>query len=110
LVGDLTREDARMAQARRGYVYAIPPIDRFDPLGWRIPDAVGEAWDLVDTALAEIAKHEFWEDRITAGPYVMPLPMPEYHDQPWAVAVKIENNGTVFVWSSVELPHLSEWR
>lgn len=108
-----TMEDAmigREAETEKGVVYALPaPIDNFEWLGWRRPTA--EAQEVVDWAMGRIKQHRLWEPEGDDQAWVMPLPSldEEPAERRWAVAHKISNNGTTFVWSPAPLPWLEEW-
>lgn len=92
-------------------VYELGPIDAWEDEGWtkHIPGTADVLDDAVFTAMRIIETAPRFEtplrdDRI----WWMRLPMPGYADAAYAVAVKIDNNGTTFIWSPVELPWLRQ--
>lgn len=66
----------------------------------------------VRRALGIIRTHPFYREALAerTGPWYMPMPSAEYEDGiRYAVALKIVNNGTTFVWSPCELPWLTPY-
>jgi hypothetical protein len=108
-----------------GYVYRLPPIDFFDREGWTPygdqpddlygPDDIELAGDdaalddAIATAVRVISTSPLYEPSLRSGPWYMRLPVEGYADAAYAVAIKIDNNGTVFVWSPFELPWLAKY-
>jgi hypothetical protein len=91
-----------------GFVYTLPPVDFFAEEGWTEPPS--EAAATVEFALRRIQQARSWEPQVRTGPMVMRLPTEGYADPMWAVLVKIDNNGTTFVWSPFPLPHLIQYQ
>lgn len=113
--------------SERGHTYWLAPIDWW--YGWMTPGGlVDHAWfvnglltiedcerleaeigSIVDHALAEM-RRAGWEGDVQEGPFVAALPVDLDNCGPmdFLVAVKQENNGSVFIWSPVALPWLSE--
>lgn len=94
------------------HVYVLPPIDYFEDRGWTEFDyrggLPGGLLESAYRALRVISTHPFYEDEIRSS-WAMPLPTADYEGMCYAVALKIDNNGTTFIWSPCELPWLSEW-
>ena len=116
--------DAPMAAEPRvtkasGYVYDVTYIDFW--YGWHDPwapqtpnhepvdpDQVRWIAASVIRAIRDIARVTGWEGDIRGGPYVAPVPGPDYEpERGWFVALKQDNNGTTYLWSPVALPWLA---
>jgi hypothetical protein len=96
----------------REHVYALPPIDNFSALGWTPYAAKGADGDLdaaVERALSIIASSPLYETEWRQDPQWMRLPSEDYESAVYTIALKIDNNGTTFVWSPCELPWLADY-
>jgi hypothetical protein len=104
-----------------GYVYDMGPnTDRW--VGWQSPtDAAGqgkagfqEDWQQDIDAVVEHAKEQFrartgWEGDVREGPFIAGLMPPEDGKEfTFAVAIKQDNNGWIYVWSPYELGWLAQ--
>jgi hypothetical protein len=102
-----------MTNKREEHVYELPPIDNFGTLGWTPHAASGGDAHLdeaVVRALSVIATSPLYETEWREpNPYWMRLPSEDYEPGAYAVALKIDNNGTTFVWAPCALPWLSEY-
>lgn len=86
---------------KKWFVYAIAPID----VGWEYAQRIGI--HAVPREIREAAAEIGWEGDVRGDACVVFL-MPEDTTFVGGFAWKQDNNGTCFVASSVELPHLSE--
>jgi|SRR5215813_13792391 len=100
------------------YVYAIPPVDHW--IGWQdAKDLVGDSpyGDKIDPAefrafwnqAKVLGRKAGWEGDLSGGPLVAGMLDYDYSSR-FMVAWKQSNNGTTFIASEFELPHLgSGW-
>lgn len=97
------------------YLYSTGPIDHFGPLlSVEAFDerGVGEpVREFIERCLRDLAEETAFDpEEIAAGPWVSALPDGGGGNYPaLVVMVKASTNGTVYVASPVELPHLSEY-
>lgn len=112
-----------MADLPAGYVYDMGPnTDRW--VGWSTKDDVvshgkaslDEDWTPYIDAAIEHATQQFrdrtgWEGDVREGPYLAGLmPHEEGEEFTFAVALKQDNNGWIYVWSPYELSWLGDHR
>lgn len=98
------------------HVYALPPIDFWG--GWSSVEDATTQWGgsrlierwRYERVLAEafvLASDAGWEGDIREGPFIAGLPHEHAGGKPvFMIAWKQDNNGTTFVASPVQLPHL----
>jgi len=107
---------------KKVYIYEMPPIDYFVPfktLEQIIVDVEKEVYSeqvegtkqtilkLVETAKECFRKYTLWEG--DGRVYVSGLPDVDYANSFYLIMIKQSNNGTTFLYSPVELPHLEEY-
>lgn len=88
------------------HVYATGPIDFWEgvvPQFFWPSSAQTYYWKVI---LPAFEAHRFWSDPIREGPYLSGIPMADGLELGWVFFLKINNNGTTFVASPVQLPWL----
>lgn len=106
------------------FVYETPPIDVFlglTPIVQAIKDAQNEEGDdavfcIVSLVTAgvravSLAEESTWEGDIRGKQmFIFAIPDPYSASTELGLIWKQDNNGTTFVCSRIEIPHLSGWR